>query len=101
MGSAARFSGEGAGPVRKSFAFVVVLALSLPALMIGPPPAEATNELQVTVRPGFDGQIRPGTWAPVEINLANSGPNVSGNVELSVQRRPATQNAFAGPATVD
>jgi hypothetical protein len=101
MGSAACFSGEGAGSVRKWFAFVVVLSSLLPALIVGAAPAAAANELQVTVRPGFDGEIRPGTWAPVEINLANSGPNVSGNVELSVQRRPPTQNAFTGPATVD
>jgi hypothetical protein len=87
--------------VRKWFAFVVVLSLLAPALIVGAPPAAAASELQVTVRPGFDGQIRPGTWAPVEINLANSGPNVTGSVELSVQRRAPTQSSFSGPSTVD
>lgn len=73
------------------------LALTLPFVA----PVAAANELQVTVRTGFDGMVRPGTWIPVEVNLANAGPNVSGDVELSVQRRPPTQNGSGAGPSVD
>lgn len=88
--------------MRRLLALLFGLALILPAL-----PAGAANDLQVTVRPGFDGSVRPGNWVPIEINLVNSGPNVSGNVELMVQRRQTAQNgpnaapvSYAVPVTV-
>jgi hypothetical protein len=86
--------------VRRILAAIVALAslaLTLPVVA----PVAAANQLQITVRTGFDGMVRPGTWIPVEVNLANAGPNVSGNVELSVQRRPPSQNGSSGSPSVD
>jgi hypothetical protein len=82
--------------VRKLLAALVALSLLVPAL-----PAAAAEQVQVSVRTGFDGMVRQGTWIPVEISLANAGPNVSGSVELSVQRRGTTQTSLAGTQSVD
>lgn len=68
--------------MRKLLAFFVALALLAPAL-----PAAASPALRVTVRPGFDGVVRPGQWAPVNVALANSGPRVSGDLEITVLGR--------------
>lgn len=76
---------------RRLLALLFAIGLVWPAL-----PARAASDLQVTVRPGFDGSVRPGNWVPVEIGLVNSGPSVSGNLELSVQRRSTPQNAPNG-----
>ncbi len=82
--------------MRKLFAVLIALALTAPVL-----PVAASNELQVTVRPGFDGMVRPGNWAPVDVDLRNPGPNVSGSVEISVIRRPSTQNGIGGGQSID
>lgn len=76
---------------RRLLALLFALGLVWPAL-----PARAAADLQVTVRPGFDGSVRPGNWVPIEVGLVNSGPAVSGNLELSVQRRSTPQNAPNG-----
>jgi hypothetical protein len=86
--------------VRRFFASLLAalfLTLSLPAAVT---PTAAASELQLSVRTGYDGMVRPGSWAPVEVNLANAGPNVSGNVQLSVIRRGGGTNSNAG-ASVD
>jgi hypothetical protein len=80
-----------------SFLAALFLALSLPAAVT---PTSAASELQLSVRTGYDGMVRPGSWAPVEVNLANAGPNVSGKVQLSVVRRGSGTTSTAG-ATVD
>ncbi|MGH2460310.1 MAG: hypothetical protein ACRDIY_15750, partial [Chloroflexota bacterium] len=55
----------------------------------------------VTVRPGFDGMVRPGSWTPVDVDLANAGPSVSGNVEISVLSRPSNQSGFGRGQSLD
>ena len=82
--------------MRKLLAVLVALALLAPIA-----PAAASPALQVTVRPGFDGMVRPGSWAPVDIDLANAGPNLSGNVDISVASRPSTQGGFARGQSLD
>lgn len=73
--------------MRRLFAVVVALAMSAFAL-----PVAASPQPQVSVRPGYDGMVRPGSWAPVDVAVSNAGPALSGNVEISVLRRPATQS---------
>ena len=75
----------------------LILTLSVPAAVT---PTAAASELQLSVRTGYDGMVRPGSWAPVEVNLANSGPNVSGKVQMSVVRR-GTGTASTAGASVD
>jgi hypothetical protein len=82
--------------MRKLFAILIALALAAPVF-----PAAASNELQVTVRPGFDGMVRPGNWAPVDVDLTNAGPNVAGDVELSVIRRTSTQAGLGGGQSIN
>lgn len=82
--------------MRKLLAVVLALALMMPGT-----PAAASSDLRVTVRPGFDGMVRPGSWAPVDIDLTNAGPNVTGNVEISVTRRPSTQTGSLAGQSLD
>jgi hypothetical protein len=81
--------------MRRLLTVVVAFALLGAALPLFATPATAANALQVSVRAGFDGMVRPGTWSPVEVSLANAGPNVNGTVELSVQRRQQAQGGGA------
>jgi hypothetical protein len=83
-------------PCEGALALLVALALLAPAL-----PAAAANQLSVSVQTGFGGKVRPGTWVPVQINLTNSGPNVTGTVDLAVERHQNGQGGFAGAAPVD
>jgi hypothetical protein len=62
--------------------------------------AAAANALQVSVSPGFGGIVRPGNWAPVDVSIANAGPSVTGNVDITVERRPGTQNGTLTVAPV-
>ncbi len=82
--------------MRKLLAVLIALALVAPIF-----PAAASPALQITVRPGFDGMVRPGSWAPVDVDLTNAGPNLSGNVEISVASRPSTQGGFARGQVLD
>lgn len=70
---------------------LLALALVAPAL-----PVAAADQLQLSVRPGLGGVVRPGTWTPVEVDVANSGPNLSGSVEISVLRQNTRQTAPVG-----
>ncbi len=74
--------------IKRLWGVFLALALLAPAL-----PVAAANQYSVSVQPGFGGIVRPGTWAPVEVDVTNSGPNLSGTVEISVQRQVAGQGA--------
>ena len=86
--------------MRRLFASLLAglfLTLSLPAAVT---PTDAASELQLSVRTGYDGMVRPGSWAPVEVDVANAGSIVNGNVQLSVFRRGIGTGSGAN-ATVD
>ena len=72
--------------IKRLWGVFLALALFAPAL-----PAAAANQYSISVQPGFGGIVRPGTWAPVEVDVTNSGPNLSGTVEISVQRQATGQ----------
>jgi hypothetical protein len=86
--------------VRKFFASLLAvsfLTFSLPAAVT---PTDAASDLQLSVRTGYDGMVRPGSWAPVEVDLANAGPIIAGNVQLSVVRK-GTGTGNSASASVD
>jgi hypothetical protein len=91
----------GAGPVKNLVAYGVAVVVIALAQLSAAGTAVAASALQMTVLPGFNGVVRPGNWVPVEINLANSGPTLSGNVAIIVQRRPSTATSGAVPATIE
>ncbi|HEU4324753.1 MAG TPA: hypothetical protein VFS21_16535 [Roseiflexaceae bacterium] len=60
------------------------LALVLAALLVMLPPGRAASQdapITVQVRAAYDGAYRPYTWFPVDVTLANDGPDVSGVLE--------------------
>ena len=38
----------------------------------------------MSVRPGFDGLVRVGSWLPLELVISNKGPDISGELEVLV-----------------
>lgn len=45
--------------------------------------AQGQPEVTLTARVGLDGQCKKNTWIPVRITVENSGPDISGRVQLS------------------
>ncbi len=82
--------------MRKALVVVVALALLVPALLTTRP-ASAANELQISVRPGYDGMVRQGTWIPVEVDLANPGASISGQVQISIRRSQVNSTTMVAP----
>lgn len=63
----------------------LLLALALLAsLLFGTGAGEAAGELKMTVRPGLDGVVKLGAWFPVEVLVANVGPDVTGEIQIQV-----------------
>jgi hypothetical protein len=60
------------------------LLLSLIAVSLLPAAARAQEGDAITwqIVPGYDGSYRAGTWFPVTITVANSGPDVRGTIEV-------------------
>jgi hypothetical protein len=38
----------------------------------------------MTVRPGLDGVVKLGAWIPVEVQVANTGADVTGEIQIQV-----------------
>ena len=80
-----------------------VFGLLLPSLLVFAPisatPAQAAENLKVTVRPGLDGMIKLGTWFPVEIQVANTGPDIIGDVQVQIDGIE-NRGAFSRPPII-
>src|SRR4051812_13951899 len=56
-----------------------------------PTPARAVTSpappagLQISARAGLDGTARIGSWIPVQVELANQGDDLSGEVQVKVE----------------
>ena len=48
-------------------------------------PAGAADAVKLSVRPGLDGMVKLGTWFPVEVQIANSGADLNGEVQVQVE----------------
>jgi len=70
-------------PARRSLRLVAALglvtALLLPAAAA---PAAAAEEVTMTARALVGGHVRVGAWSAVEVDLANDGPAISGELRL-------------------
>lgn len=67
---------------RLSAATLLGLALLLPATVQG-----AAADLSMEVRPLLGGNVRLGAWAAVEVELANDGPAIVGELRLAGDRQ--------------
>lgn len=68
--------------MRKWYAVALLLAVAL----VAPAPALADGNVQLNVTVGFEGRIKPGTWAPLTVEIQNGGPELDG--ELVWDYRP-------------
>lgn len=62
------------------------LLLILVALLTWLPPAGvgAAEAVKLSVRPGLDGMVKLGTWFPVEVQIGNSGADLTGEVQVQI-----------------
>ncbi len=75
--------------------------LALAALLLAWLPNQShaqTNAITWQITPGFDGSFRAGAWFPLEITVANAGPDIVGGT-LAVRFR--TNNAASYSQSVD
>src|SRR6266540_338549 len=64
---------------------ILLAALTLGALLVvAPRPAGAAPSAQMTVRAGFDGIGKVGGWMPIEVDVRNDGPDINGEVQITV-----------------
>lgn len=81
--------------MRRAVARVTILVL-LAASLVAVTPTDAAESLQMAVRPGFGGAAKLGTWVPVEVELSNAGPELSGEVQIVVEGQ-TNRGAFNRP----
>lgn len=75
--------------------------VALAALLLGWWPSQSqaqANTITWQISPGFDGSFRAGAWFPLEITLANAGPDITGGT-LGVRFR--SNGAATYSQTVD
>jgi hypothetical protein len=63
---------------------LLLLCAALLVLVASPSPGYAADNLRMTVRPGLDGIVKLGAWFPVEVQLANTGADVEGEIRIKV-----------------
>lgn len=73
--------------------------LGLLAVLALTAPAHAEGGLRMTVRPGFSGVGKLGNWLPVDVQLANEGPDFTGEIQIEV-RDASNRATFSRPPTV-
>lgn len=77
---------------RVLFTVFFLLLLSVP-----PVPLLAASPLEMTAQPGFGGRFKYGEWLPVFVDMANSGPDLLGEIQITVAN-PTGRLDFALPA---
>lgn len=75
---------KGRAPVRlATYIYRAVLALCLVVWslwVLAPRPSYAQDSFEVIVSPAFEGNYVPGSWFPLHVSLANSGPTVEARI---------------------
>lgn len=77
----------------------IVALLVLVLLAASHVPSEAAGPLQMAVRPGFSGAAKIGTWVPVEVELQNTGSEVTGEVQIRVEGQTNRSSFNRPPVT--
>ena len=79
--------------IRNRFPFFLLL-LILVGFGVRTAVAQTDTGLTMNVRAGFDGLYKPGSWVPVQVTVANSGPAVEGELRITLG------SAFSGDEVV-
>ncbi len=77
----------------------MALAAAL-ALALGNAPAVAAqpaDPLTLEVRAGFDGYVQADTWVPVTVTAANAGPDVDGELRVTVEALAGGRVVYTRP----
>jgi hypothetical protein len=72
-----------------------LFALALPATARADSAVNAAAGMSMDVQVGYSGAVRLGAWVPVQVNVANDGPDLAGRVE--VQFETGSTPVFYGP----
>ncbi|HEV7213535.1 MAG TPA: hypothetical protein VGP33_00310, partial [Chloroflexota bacterium] len=72
-----------------------LVALVLPASVRADSAVNAAAGISMDVQVGYGGSVRMGAWVPVQVNVANDGPDLAGRVE--VQFEAGTPAPIFGP----
>ncbi|HEY3082706.1 MAG TPA: hypothetical protein VGM69_22695 [Chloroflexota bacterium] len=63
---------------------LLLICVGLLVLAASPLSAEAADNLRMSVRPGHDGVAKLGTWFPVEVQIANTGADLDGEIQIKI-----------------
>ncbi len=78
-------------------ALLVAFLLTLLFGPTSPAPLLAASPLQMTAQAAFGGRFKYGEWLPIFVNLENSGPDLTGEIRVSLTNQTG-QLDFALPA---
>src|SRR5215212_10612473 len=81
---------------RSLLALGILLAWILPTTAS----AQSGTAVSMQIRAGFDGLGKVGGWIPVEIELRNDGPDITGELQISVQDTTTNRGTYTRPPTV-
>jgi len=62
----------------------LLLALVLLFALVETSAAQSADGVRMTMRPGLDGVVKLGSWFPVEVNVANAGEGLTGEIQVQV-----------------
>lgn len=82
--------------LRIALALGVLLACMLPLAAS----AQSTGPVSMQIRAGFDGLGKVGGWIPVEVELRNDGPDITGELQIAVQDTTTNRGTYTRPPTV-
>jgi hypothetical protein len=63
---------------------LLLLCTFLLVIAASPLSVEAADNLRMTVRPGLDGVVKLGAWSPVEVQVANTGADLDGEIQIKI-----------------
>lgn len=78
---------------------LLLLCVALLVLAASPTSVFAAENVRMTVRPGLDGIVKLGAWFPVEVQVANTGADVEGEIQIKVDGLD-NRGAFSRPPVV-
>lgn len=85
--------------------FALVWVAVIATALTGAAPARAdtgsivSSSLSISVLPGLGGAIKPGNWAPVEVDIANEGRDITGQIQISFENQ-VSPSFFSPPPVV-
>ena len=77
--------------------FFIAFLLTWLLIQTAPPRLLAVPSLQMTAQPAFGGRFKNGEWLPVFVNIENSGPDLAGEIRVSITNQTGRLD-FAVPA---